>query len=102
MSDLRRLVKAIRDLHGVSPTHVRSELVLEAFQGQTVWRGTVEVFAVEGHPKARFAYAWEHETAAGNQRIVAVLGVPPINSALEAVRAAIAADHAAKQGRRVT
>src|SRR4051812_775563 len=89
--ELRRLVKAIRDLHAVAPTHLRTEPVHEAFRGQTVWKGTVEVFAIDGHTKARVAYAWERDTDDGKRRIVTVLGVPPVRSALDAVRVAVAA-----------
>ena len=55
MTDRDRLRKAIRDLNGVESTHVRSERVHETFQGQTVWEGVVEVFALKGHPKAGLA-----------------------------------------------
>src|SRR5437016_6523964 len=92
MTDRDRLRKAIRDLNGVESTHVRSERVHETFQGQTVWEGVVEVFALKGHPKAGLAYAWSHETDEGGRRYVAVLGVPPIASAVDAVRASIAAE----------
>jgi len=90
--EIERLQKAIRDLHGLESTHLRSESVRETFQGKTVWEGMVEVFTVTGHPKAELAYAWSHETDEGGRRYVAVLGLPPINSARDAVRAAIAAE----------
>jgi hypothetical protein len=93
MTDRERLRKAIRDLHGADATHLRSEHVHETFQGQTVWEGIVEVFALKGHPSAELAYAWSHETDEGGRRYVAVLGVPPVNSAAEAVQASIAATH---------
>jgi hypothetical protein len=54
--------------------------------------GIVEVFALKGHPKAGVAYAWSHETDEGGRRCVAVLGVPPIKRAQDAVRASIAAE----------
>lgn len=50
----------------------------------------MEVFALHGHPKATTAYAWSHETNDGKLRHVAVLGVAPINSSLDAVRAVVA------------
>lgn len=93
MNEHARLPKAIRDLHGVESAHLRSEPVHETFQGQTVWEGVVEAFALTGHPKAGLAYAWCHETDPSGLRYVAVLGVPPVNSAQDAVRAAIAAEH---------
>ena len=84
----------VRDL--VESTHLRSEPVRETFQGETVWEGVVEVFALTGHPTAQLAYAWAHETNGGGRRYVAVLGVPPINSAQDAVKAAVMA-HIEKQ-----
>ena len=51
----------------------------------------LEVFAVKGHPKAGLGYAWSHETDDGKRRYVAVLGVPPIESAQDVVRASIVA-----------
>jgi len=91
MSERERLRKAIRDLHGVDATHLRSEPLHETFQGQTVWEGIVEVFALKGHPKAGLAYAWSHATDGGGRNYIAVLGVGPIRSASDAVRAVLAA-----------
>jgi hypothetical protein len=64
-TDVERLRTAIRDLHGVEATHLRTEPVHETFRGETVWDGVVEVFAVRGHPKAGLAYAWSDETDEG-------------------------------------
>ena len=91
-ADGPRLEQAIRDLHGLEATHLRSEYVREMFRGKVAWEGEVEVFAVSGHPKAAHAYAWEHETDEGKRAFVAVLGIPPVNSAQDAVRAAIVAE----------
>ena len=86
MNELDRLERAIRD-------HLRSEPVTETFQGMVVWEGVVEVFVVHEHPGAGLAYAWSHETDDGTRRYVAVLGLPPVLSAVDAVRASIAARH---------
>lgn len=91
MTDLEKLRAVIHDMHGVEATHFASEPVHETFRGETVWDGVVEVFTVKGHPKATLAYAWSHETDEGGRRYVAVLGLAPVNSALDAVRASIAA-----------
>jgi hypothetical protein len=89
-ADLERLRQAIRDLHGLDATHVRSEDVREMFRGKVAWEGTVEVFTVIGHPRATTVYAWSFENDAGNREHVAVLGIPPVNSPRDAVRAMIA------------
>jgi len=39
-------------------SNVESVPVKEVFEGQTAWQGTVEVFDLIGHPKAKRAYAW--------------------------------------------
>ena len=70
---------------GSRVTHIESVPVVETFRGQTVWEGMVEVFIVAKPPPAR-AYAWAVEGDNGPQ-YVAVLGVQPINSPLDAVRA---------------
>jgi hypothetical protein len=97
MSEEDRLRRAIRDLHGCESNFVRSEHVRETFEGQIVWEGDVEVFALIGHPQANVAYAWAHETDAGGKRYVAVLELPPIKSAIDAVRAAVASEHRRKE-----
>lgn len=58
--------------------------------GQTVWKGQVEVFKLMDHPKAKEAFAWGYKDDAGEMQYVAVLAVPPIVSPREAVQAAIA------------
>jgi len=85
------LKDVIRKLHGVDATHVKSVPVKETFQGQTVWDGIVEVFELKGHPEARRAYAWTHETDDPKKprRSVTVLHIAPITSPVLAVRAAI-------------
>ncbi len=89
MSYIEELKATIHRLHGVKATHVESVPIKEAFQGQTVWDGIVEVFELHGHPKANRAYAWGHDTDDGKRRHLAILHVPPIVSPLDAVRAAI-------------
>lgn len=96
MNERDKLRDVIRELHGLNAEHLMSEAVHETFRGETVWDGVVEVFSVTGHPHARFVYAWSHETDKGTRRYMAVLGVPPVNSAREAVRASIAAERRRK------
>ena len=68
--------------------------VHEVFQGKTVWRGDVEVFDLHGHPKAKRAYAWSHLDGSKDERtrFVAVLEIPPVESAETAVRVQIVKD----------
>lgn len=90
MNYIEELKATIHRLHGVKATHVESVPIKEAFQGQTVWEGIVEVFDLHNHPKANKAYAWGHDTDDPSKRKhIAILHVPPIVSPLDAVRAAI-------------
>jgi hypothetical protein len=97
MTDIERLQKAIKDLHGCDSEHLLTTPVREIFQGKVVWEGDVEVFQLKNHPSmAILAYAWSYKTDDGETRYVAVLGLPPVHTALDAVRAYIAS-HPQKQ-----
>jgi len=84
----------IRDLHGCASIHVATVPVHEAYQGQTVWRVEVEVFDLRGHAKATRCYAWSHldKPDGSEERIIAVLEIPPVVSPETAVRVSIVAD----------
>ena len=86
------LQDAIRHMHGCEATWLESVSVTETFEGKTVWDGEVQVFAIQGHPDARRAYAWSYATDEPRRRFVAVLGVGPVRDALSAVQASIVAD----------
>ena len=90
MNNVARLQQVIRDLHELESEHIDSVEVIERFEGQTVWKGRVEVFRVRGHPHATHVYAWTYADDDGKLHHLAVLGVPPVNSAYDAVRASIA------------
>jgi len=88
---LPALVEAIRHLHGLDATWIESVPVREEHEGQVVWHGEVQVFAID-HPKANRAYAWTHETQPGKRRFHVVLGASQVTGATEAVRVAIVGD----------
>lgn len=96
-AEVARLRKCLADLHGVQAKHRTSVHVHEAFGGQTVWEGDVEVFDVSGHPAVAEAYAWSHETDSGGRRFIAVLKIPPVVSPETAVRAAIVKEARARR-----
>jgi hypothetical protein len=85
------LQDAIRHLHGLEAKWLESVPVHEQHEGETVWEGEVQVFAVE-HPYATRVYAWSHESGAGKRRFHVVLGVAPVAGAQAAVRVAIMGD----------
>ena len=91
---LARVQVAIMQLHDCSATWRESVPIHEVFRGETVWKGDVEVFDLDGHPKAKRCYGWSHPEGEDNkgERFVAVLELPPVVSPVTAVRASIVAD----------
>lgn len=91
MDYIEELQAAILNLHGCTSTYIETVPVHEEFQGETVWQGEVEVFEIEGHPKATRAYGWGHASGEDDQarRYVTVLELPPVDSPQTAVKAAI-------------
>lgn len=89
-----RLQSAVESMHSCCATLTKTVPVRETFQGQPVWEGVVHVFNLEGHPKATRAYAWSSPTEGSDKRrFYAVLHLGAIKSPLDAVRAAIVAEH---------
>jgi len=80
-------------MHGCTSRLLEEILVHEKFHGQTVWEGAVHVFDVD-HPKAKTCFAWTSPVEGSERRkFYAVLAIPPVFTAQDAVRAAIVADN---------
>jgi hypothetical protein len=95
---IEALQKAILDLHNCKSTWVKSVPVKEVFEGETVWEGVVQVFDLEGHPKATRCYAWSHGLDnSKKRRFFVVLQQGPVNSPQAAVRVAIIGDFKSKK-----
>jgi len=91
-----QLRTAIESRHSCRAEFVQSVQVREKFRGKVVWDGTVSIFAIEDHPEATTAYAWSSSIEKSEMRsIVAVLRLGLIRSPVDAVRAAIVAEHRA-------
>ena len=75
--------------------------VCETFKGWKIWEGVVHLFDLEGHPKTTRAYAWSSPIEGSTKRrFFAVLHILPIESPLDAVRAAIVAEQKVKELRK--
>jgi hypothetical protein len=89
--DLRR---AVERMHGCQATFLEKVVVNELFQGRPVWQGIVHIFELSGHPTATRCYAWSSPVGESDKRrFFAVLHIPPITSAQDAVRAAIVQEY---------
>jgi hypothetical protein len=96
---IERVKMVVEHLHKCTATHSATVPVHEVFLGETVWQGDVEVFDIKGHPKAKRAYGWSHMDGAKDERtrFVAVLEIPPVESAETAVRLQIVKDAKGKK-----
>ncbi len=94
MTDEGQLQTAVESLHTCFAKLVQTVPVCEAFRGQPVWEGIVHVFDLEEHPEATRAYAWSSPVEGSERRrFFAVLQLGAIKSPVDAVRAAIVAQH---------
>jgi hypothetical protein len=84
MERMANIQKAVAKAAECPAKHLESVAVVEGFRNQTIWEGVVEIFALEGHPKAKRAYGWQD-----GERFIAVLEIPPVDSPNTAVRAAV-------------
>jgi hypothetical protein len=70
-------------------THVESAVIKERYDNRVIWEGVVETFQIEDHPTAKRAYAWVRPQSAADSpepEYTVVLGLPPVNSAQDAVK----------------
>jgi hypothetical protein len=97
--DVDQLRIAVEHMHGGIATLAQSVPVRETFEDKPVWEGVVHVFDLAGHPTSTRAYAWSSPIEGSTKRrFFAVLRSERLNSPLEAVRAAIVAEHRAREG----
>ncbi len=84
---IERPKMTVEHLHRCSARRSRSERVTETSNGATLWRGDVESFELTGHPKSKRCYGWSQGEA---EEFITILEMPPIKSAHDAVKMALA------------
>lgn len=96
---LARIQVAIQQLHQCGAAYRKTVPVKEVFRGKTIWQGDVEVFDINGHPKAKRCYGWSHAEGKDDkgERFVTVLEIPPVSSPESAVKVAIVSEVRAAQ-----
>ena len=95
--EVRKLKQAVERTHRCFARLSQSAPVKETHGGSIVWEGVVHVFDLSGHPTATRAYAWSFPIEGSDKRrFFAVLHQGPVKSPLDAIRAAIVAEHGAK------
>lgn len=92
--DSEKLKQAVEHMHQCTARLIEAVPISEMFQGQPAWQGIVHIFDLSGHPTATRCYAWSSLVGeTGKRRFFAVLHIPPITSAQDAVRAAIVQEY---------
>ena len=87
------LLRHVKSLHGTDAKFIKSEPVEESFDEQIVWQGFVHTFELIGHAKTDACFAWSSPVeGSDNRKFYAVLKIPPIETAQDAVKAAIISD----------
>jgi hypothetical protein len=98
-ASIESLKAAVEGMHGGTATFVQAVPVKEMFKREVVWEGVVHIFDVDLSGSSKVAYAWSSPIeGTEKRRFFAVLGIPPINSPGDAVRAAIVAEHRKDNG----
>ena len=101
MSDVgpSELLAAVESAHSCHAHLVQVVPVNESFHDQPVWEGTIHVSGLEGHSNATRAYAWSSPIEGGNKRrFHAVVRLGGVRSPVDAIRAAIVAEHCQTRG----
>jgi hypothetical protein len=95
-----QLQRAVESLHSCRATLAQTAPVREKWRGRLAWEGLVHIFDIEGHPKATRAYAWSSPVEGSDKRrFFAVLQLGAIRAPVDAVRAAIVAEHRSASAR---
>lgn len=83
---IQELKSEINKMLNCNCAYVDSIVVHEICQEKIAWEGVVEVFKLFKHDGPEWVYAWKSRKS-GKARTHLVLGDPPVNSAVAAVRA---------------
>lgn len=86
--ELREL---IQQMYGVQSRLIDSVRVTEILEDNTIWDGMIEIFELNGHPKAPIVYAWAQNMNKPGmpKKYFAVLHLNSVDSPEAAVKSAI-------------
>ena len=88
---IERIKNAVEKREGCRAKHIESLRVQEKWIDEIAWDGVVETFDLLNHPTTKRVYAWERWEPGEEPRYTIVPSLPPVNSARDAVKAAILA-----------
>jgi hypothetical protein len=91
VANLAKIQDVIWEMHRCASTHVESVTLDERVNGKQIWAGTVEVFDLTNHSKAKRCFAWSYKDEKGEDCYCAVLDIPPVTNPRIAVMATLLA-----------
>lgn len=71
-------------------TYYQTQPVRILLDSEILWKGKVEVFKLQGHPQANLAFGWGFANNEKKMEYVTVVGVPPLDNPISAVKAFLA------------
>ena len=88
--NIAKLQEYIQTMYGVRAMHIDSLRTTQILEDYTIWDGMIEVFELNGHPKASVVYAWTQNTSKRGkpEKYFAVLHLNSVDSPEAAVKAA--------------
>ena len=84
------LLNAVENRAKCPATYLHTQPVRIAVDGQTLWKGKVEVFQLKEHPQAKQAFGWGYLNDQKKMEYVTVVGIPPLDNPVQAVKAYVA------------
>lgn len=88
MTSYRRdLLDAIELRGNCRATYFHTQPVRIFLEDRVLWKGRVEVFDLQGHAFAKRAFGWGVKRKDKKTHFVIVLGIPPLDTPLMAVKA---------------
>ncbi len=90
MSTRTNLIDAIELRGNCKAVYVHTQPVRIILEGKILWKGRVEVFDLQGHAYSKRAFGWCIRHKEKKTENIIVMGIPPLDTPLMAVKAFLA------------
>jgi len=84
------LLEAIERRANCKAAYYQTQPVRIVEETKILWKGKVEIYKLAGHPQAQLAFGWGYQNAQKKVEYVTVIGVPPLDNPVSAVKAFLA------------
>ncbi len=83
----QNLLTAIENHSKGSAVYLQTQPLKISEDGKVRWKGKVEVYQLKSHPQAKLAFGWGFVNAQKKIEYIVVIGIPPLDTPLAAVKA---------------